>query len=800
MTARRCILCLRSRVYACRKANLPPLRCPLPKTSCFLLLLAALPLYSQGNSGELRLRVVDTFGHGVRTSVQIQSEANQYRNTLKTNDEGQLDVQPLPYGIYRLDIDQPGFTPVEETLAIRSSLPVSRTIQLKLATVNQSVTVNASSTLLDPDQPGSVSQIGSDVIQSRLGSVPGRSLQDLVNSQPGWLYEGNAVLHPRGSEYQTQFVIDGIPLTDNRSPSFGPEIGADDVESMSIYTAGIPAEYGRKMGGVIEVNTVQDSQPGFHGDLVLSGGSFASATSFAKGQYTWGRNAIAASASGSMTDHYLNPVVPQNYSNTGTLGSFSAHYRREFTQNDRLTLGVRHELSRYDIPNELVQQAAGQRQTADNIETMGTASYQHTFSPRTLAELHSMVRDNANDFNSNPQSTPIEVFQHNRFRESWFNAALTADHGHNQWKFGVESDNTFLHENFNYLITDPSQFDPSTPPTLNFAGQRPELDQAAWLEDLIRWGKWNLSAGLRWDHYQLLVNKQAVSPRLSLSRFFPSAGMVVHFSWDRVFQTPSFENILLSNSSQIESLDPTVFLRLPVEPSQGDYFEAGLAKAFLSKLKLDANYFRRVADNYADDDQIKNTTISFPIAFRKAIIYGAEGKIDIPDWHRFSGFLSYSWEVGNAWNPVTGGLFLGDKATQAETQLTGHLPDSQDQRNTARGRLRYQAHPRFWLAGGAQYDSGLPFEFDGDPATIQAEYGQQVLDRINFDRGRILPAFQVNASAGAVLRKTERLNMQLQADGENLTNILDVLDFGGLFSGNAIGASRSFNLRLTASF
>jgi len=62
----------------------------------------------------------------------------------------------------------------------------------------------------------------------------------LVNSQPGWLYEGNAVLHPRGSEYQTQFVVDGIPLTDNRSPSFGPAIDADDVQSLSIYTGGIP--------------------------------------------------------------------------------------------------------------------------------------------------------------------------------------------------------------------------------------------------------------------------------------------------------------------------------------------------------------------------------------------------------------------------------------------------------------------------------------------------------------------------------------------------------------------------------
>ena len=152
-----------------------------------------------------------------------------------------------------------------------------------------------------------------------------------MNSQPGWLYEGNAVLHPRGSEYQTQFVVDGIPLTDNRSPSFGPAIEADDVQSMSIYTAGIPAEYGRKMGGVVEVNTLQDSQPGFHGQVVLSGGSFDTAGASAQGQYAWGKNTFGASASGSMTDHYLNPVVPQNYSNTGTLGDFSVNYERDLT-------------------------------------------------------------------------------------------------------------------------------------------------------------------------------------------------------------------------------------------------------------------------------------------------------------------------------------------------------------------------------------------------------------------------------------------------------------------------------------
>jgi hypothetical protein len=762
-----------------------------------LLLVTTLP--AQINTGELRLKVSDPNGLGVKTSVGIISEANQYRNTLVTSDQGELDVQRLPYGIYRIEIKRAGFADVSESIQIRSSIPTDYVIRLKLPSVNESVTVKAEATLVDTDQAGSVSQIGTAGIQNRLGSVPGRSLQDLVNSQPGWLYEGNAVLHPRESEYQTQFVVDGIPLTDNRSPSFGPEIEADDVQSISIYTAGIPAEYGRKMGGVIEVNTLQDAQPGLHGQVVLSGGSFDSVAGFGRAQYSWGKNALGGSASGSMTDHYLNPVVPENYSNTGTLSDFSIHYGRDLTPKDRLNLSIRHETARYDLPNELVQQAAGQRQTADNLETMGTVSFKHTFSSHMVADLRGMVRDNSNDFNSNPQSTPVEVFQHNWFREGYFKGSMLVDHGRNEFKFGVESDNTFLNENFSYFITDPTQFDEGTPLTFSFMGNRPDLEQSAFAQDLIRLGNWTINIGLRWDHYQLLLNRQAVDPRVSISRAFPSSGLVLHFSYDRVFTTPIFENLLLSSSTAVDALDPD-FLRLPVQPSEGNYYEAGLTKSFLGKVRVDTNYFRRLVNNYHDDDQISNTTISFPIAFRNAIIYGAEAKIELPEWHGFSGLVSYSYAVGNDWLPVTGGLFLGDDAATAETQIHGHLPIGSDQRNTVRGRTRYQIRPRFWIGGGVQFDSGLPFEFVGDPATVLAQYGQQVLNRINFARGRIYPAFQVNASAGAEIYKSDRMQMDIQADGENLNNVLNVIDFGGLFSGNAIGPSRSFSLRLNTNF
>jgi hypothetical protein len=119
-----------------------------------------------------------------------------------------------------------------------------------------------------------------------------------------------------------------------------------------------------------------------------------------------------------------------------------------------------------------------------------------------------------------------------------------------------------------------------------------------------------------------------VSPRLAVARYFPSAGLNLHISYDRVFQTPSFENILLSSSTAELDFDP-ISLRQNVLPSHGNYYESELTKAFRGKLRLDANYFRRDVDNYATDDAILNTAISFPIAYRKAILCGAEGKIEL---------------------------------------------------------------------------------------------------------------------------------------------------------------------------
>ncbi|MGA7634062.1 MAG: carboxypeptidase-like regulatory domain-containing protein, partial [Terriglobales bacterium] len=78
-----------------------------------IFVFSALPflgpsMFGQRNSGELRLRVVDPSGLAVKTTVQIISEANQYRNTLTTDDQGDLDAKRLFYGIYQVQIEAPG--------------------------------------------------------------------------------------------------------------------------------------------------------------------------------------------------------------------------------------------------------------------------------------------------------------------------------------------------------------------------------------------------------------------------------------------------------------------------------------------------------------------------------------------------------------------------------------------------------------------------------------------------------------------------------------------------------------------
>ena len=298
-----------------------------------------------------------------------------------------------------------------------------------------------------------------------------------------------------------------------------------------------------------------------------------------------------------------------------------------------------------------------------------------------------------------------------------------------------------------------------------------------------------------------VVNESAWSPRLGVSRFISSLNLLLHASYDRVFQTPAMENLLLASSPQLDSVSALV-VRLPVRPARANYYEVGFTKSFAGKLRIDGTVFRRDFSNYSDDDVLLDTGISFPIAFSSAEIHGEEIQIAVPRWGRFSGVLSYSNQTGIGQGPITGGLFLGDETSGISD--TSMFPVSQDQRNTIRAHVRFQATERLWLAASAEYGSGLP-DLNGpvDPGQINfllQQYGPAILNEVNFNAGRVRPNFSLDAAAGATLFHKEGRDVTLEIEGHNLTNKVNVLNFASLFSGTAVAPPASVSARLKVGF
>jgi hypothetical protein len=156
--------------------------------------------WGQANAGELRLKITDSEGLGVKSSVVLSSEANEYRERFVTDESGVLEVYHLPFGIYRVVAERTGFTPSPVSVEIRSAIPVEQEIKLAVAELHTAVLVKEQDTLIDPHRSAAINQIGSQMIDDRVSALPGRSLTELVDSQPGWLQEGTAVLHPLSTE------------------------------------------------------------------------------------------------------------------------------------------------------------------------------------------------------------------------------------------------------------------------------------------------------------------------------------------------------------------------------------------------------------------------------------------------------------------------------------------------------------------------------------------------------------------------------------------------------------------------
>jgi hypothetical protein len=762
---------------------------------------------AQRGVGELRLRVTDDTGAAIEVSGTISGAATQVDRSFVTR-AGVVVLAALPFGRYVVSVLAPGFSSRVDVVDVESAVPLERTLALTIAPLQTTVTVIAEegATLVNPTRTGSVRFLGGTELQERVSPAPGRSLIDLVSTQPGWVLEANGVLHARGSEYQVQYVVDGIPLRDNRSPAFAQLFGVHEFDAVSVRTGGYPAEFGGKLGGVVEVNTARDLRRGAHGAASFDVGSFATFGGDLLLQYGGARTLVAVGLEGSTTDRYLDPPVEDNFSNHGASRGVSARIEHAWSDSARVRVYAYGRRTRFDVPNEAIQEAVGQRQARAAGERLGQVVHQQAASSSLLVNLGFMARRTEARLTSNAASTPIRASQDRGVTEGYVNGSVTSTRGMHEIRAGGEATFASVHEAFDAFIASRrfggiQVFDSSIPDVISFADDGHLDERAAFVQDRVRLGPVTLSAGLRFDAYRLVAKETAWSPRLSGAWNLGQRGLVVHASYDRTFEPQPIENLLIASADAADRFGDDAVSR-PLRPTRGHFVEVGVAAPIARHVRIESAYFERRSRDVTDDEVLLNSGVSFPIAFASARVHGWELAADVPSWGRVSGSASYSYSRGVGRLPFTGGLFIqGDEAGQLDAGQT--LALTQDQRHTFRGRLRAGIGPRAWTAVTAHIDSGLPVELEdgADVHTLAAQYGARVVGRVDVDAGRVRPSWTVALSGGLQLTgSSPSRGLRLQCDVFNVLDRLNVINFAGLLSGTALARSRSVALLLGAGF
>src|SRR5450755_1864478 len=274
-------------------------------------LFFAMPAFAQlGNSGSIEGVVKDPSGSSVAgATVEISYPISGFHREATTAIDGSFRFTNVPFNPYHLVVSASGFASLTQDVDVRSTVPMTVQVGLKLGTANTSVTVEANGGDLVENE----STFHTDVDQKIIDRLPLESASSSVTSlitlvSPGVAADSNGNMHGLGDHAQNSFSVDGQPITDQTSKVFSNQIPVDSIQSLEVISGAPPAEFGDKTSLVIKVTTrsgLGQKEP--TGEVTTSYGSFGSVDAgmnLAIGGAKWG-NFI--SANGLNSGRFLDP-------------------------------------------------------------------------------------------------------------------------------------------------------------------------------------------------------------------------------------------------------------------------------------------------------------------------------------------------------------------------------------------------------------------------------------------------------------------------------------------------------------
>lgn len=201
-------------------------------------------------------------------TVTVSSPALQGTRSAVTNAAGEYGFPLLPPGEYRVEYSLPSFEPlVRQGVVVNLDQATKVGVVLSLTRVTEDVTVTADTVVIDPTQTNTQVNLKEDHLKYATVGLARRSYQNVVLEAPGVTNQAGAGGNPSvfGANLgQSSYLIDGLNTTDPVTHTFTSNFTFDAIQEIAIQTSGFEAEYGKAIGGIINVITKSGGNE-FHG-------------------------------------------------------------------------------------------------------------------------------------------------------------------------------------------------------------------------------------------------------------------------------------------------------------------------------------------------------------------------------------------------------------------------------------------------------------------------------------------------------------------------------------------------------
>jgi outer membrane receptor protein involved in Fe transport len=499
---------------------------------------------------------------------------------------------------------------------------------------------------IQPRIGASTYEIPKEVIQNQPGG-DNRTLSQVLLQAPGVTQDTTAqgTIHVRNEHANLQYRINGVALPEGVS-LFGQNGGLSPrlANSIELITGTLPAEYGLRTAGIIDVQTKSGvfDQGGYvgmyggsHSWLQPSGeyrGSVGRFNYYVSGDYLENNIGITqATPDDPIHDQtkqghafgYFEYLIDATSKVSAIFGAFVGHFQIPNSKDQVPSLGLTvNGISSFD--------SAKSRETQFEQNYYGVLSFLKaeqdltyqvsvysrwstvTFRPDPLADI--LFNGVAQDFHRSSIATGLQA-------EGSY--VLTPTHTVRAGII-VSAERTSVQTSSSVVSTDPAA--PDTPFTIFESSGKTAYSYSTYAQDA-----WKIvptvtiNGGLRFDYYAGFREEWDLSPRLN-AVWQATPTTTVHAGYAHYFTPPP---LVFTSTASFDkfvgtSNEAAVKKNATIRAERAEYFDVGVIQQIMPGLKVGLDVYYKVAVHQLDDGQFGAPVFITPFNYKHGVNYGVE--------------------------------------------------------------------------------------------------------------------------------------------------------------------------------